>query len=392
LLLRPPIMSKFIADPNAIAALGAIKRYELRQGNVAMEMVAGSCIPNMYIFGDADRQIEIADYKNSAMCNANPTDTVGHPVFIVQEESNYCCRACCPGLQPLYAKFYNAGGAPTAGKTCCKLIYEGHQYSKQDGPPLFTLERDGCQVCSCLPCEAGGTGCCRKWLGCFVCTSCCAEDMYIHPGDPAPVTVPENLCGSCCVCNPTEWGGKGAPGKQQPVQGHFARLLMPCGGGGCHPVIDILSVDGGTETPIGVIEGPTCFKGCMELVCDTNFVFSTSKGKSADLGAIVRPKPQDCYNCCRMMCSSVDFYTAEFTDKYAALPPDNKAAILASMIQLDYMFFEDNRPPFDCEQTRDGKGVNVYITMCFWYMCGVQVPCKCSFPIYYQRVLDAMGG
>ena len=37
-------------------------------------------------------------------------------------------------------------------------------------------------------------------------------------------------------------------------------------------------------------------------------------------------------------------------------PNEMKAAMLAAMIQLDYMFFEDDRPPVDCEQDQDGRG------------------------------------
>ena len=36
-------------------------------------------------------------------------------------------------------------------------------------------------------------------------------------------------------------------------------------------------------------------------------------------------------------------------------PNEMKAAMLAAMIQLDYMFFEDDRPPVDCVEAKDGK-------------------------------------
>ena len=58
-------------------------------------------------------------------------------------------------------------------------------------------------------------------------------------------------------------------------------------------------------------------KGCIELCCDTRFTYSTQKGKSADIGQITRPKPQDCYNCCRMICTQVDFYTVEYVTPFS---------------------------------------------------------------------------
>ena len=57
-------------------------------------------------------------------------------------------------------------------------------------------------------------------------------------------------------------------------------------------------------------------KGCIELCCDTKFTYSTQRGKSGDIGQITRPKPQDCYNCCRMLCTQVDFYTVEYVTPF----------------------------------------------------------------------------
>lgn len=117
-------------------------------------------------------------------------------------------------------------------------------------------------------------------------------------------------------------------------------------------------------------------KGCLELICNTDFYFSSQKGKSGDLGKITRPKPEDCYNCCRMVFTNIDFYTVEFTPEYQKRPPEHKAAMLSGMILLDYMFFEDDRPPCSIEETSDHKGAVVYITLCYMYCYGCQIPCK----------------
>lgn len=322
----------------------------MRQGNVGLEMLAGHCLPNTYILGDADRQTEVAGYVNPNCLTQNKKDTVGMPVFIIEEESACCCRCCCPGMQPLYAKWYMASGPPLKGKTCC-CFYLGHLYQKVQEPAFLTLERDGCDLC-------------RKWMGCVVCGMCCQEDMYIHHGDPS---------------------ANGKPGKVGRLEGgHFARLLQPCGGGGFHPKVNILTNPSkappgqGDEQLIGSIDGPMCMKGCLELFCDTSFFWTSPDGEKGDIGSLVRPKPEDCYNCCRMMCTNVDTYTTEFTDGYMSQSPEDKAAILSSLIQLDYMFFEDDRAPCEIEPNGQG-GATLYITLCYMYCYGCQIPCQCCF-------------
>lgn len=350
-----------ITDQNAINALAAVRAYDLRQGNATAEALVGSCLPNTYILGDSNIKKPVPNYKNPSLCSSDVEDVIAQPVFIIQEESLMCCRCCCPGLQPLYAKVYNADPNVAAGKTMCKCVYMGHVFSKQEGPPVFTMERDGCQCMTC-----------KKWLGCFVCNMCCQEDSYIFAGDPTNGGAPPT---GCCS---REWTGP-VPGTiGSETGGHFARILQPCGGGGCHPVLDILSVNNGQETPVAVLEGPMFMKGCIELCCDTTFFYSTEKGKSGDIGVIKRPKPTDLFNCCRMICTNVDFYTVEYTDVYMKQPNEVKAALLAAMIQLDYMFFEDDRPPVDCKMSDDGESCYVYITMCYAYCYGCQIPCKCT--------------
>eukprot|EP00040_Diaphanoeca_grandis_P011473 m.58821 g.58821 ORF g.58821 m.58821 type:complete len:365 (+) comp22616_c0_seq1:212-1306(+) len=333
-----------IQDPQALAALNAVRNYELRAATATAQAAANACFPNVYVLGDADRQYTIPGYTNPACCSSNKVDTVGMPVFIIEEESSCCCRCCCSGMQPLYAKVYNANGPPIAGETKCNCIYMGHTYPKQEGvPPFMTFERDGCNLA-------------RKWLGCFVCNMCCAEDMYVHRGDPSVA---------------------GKPGSVGPkVGGHFARVLQPKGGGGCSPVANIFQIDdSGTEQQVAVMEGPCALKGCMELCFDTNFTFSSQRGRQADFGVVNRPKPEDCYNCCRMMYTNNDFYTVNYSDDYLKMNPDGKAAMLASLIQLEYQFFEDDTPP--CFMESRGNGVYAEITLCYKYCYGCQIPIKC---------------
>jgi hypothetical protein len=43
-----------------------------------------------------------------------------------------------------------------------------------------------------------------------------------------------------------------------------------------------------------------------------------------------------------------------------------KAQILATAVQLDLLFFENDQKFCKLEQTDDGKGVAITITLCFW--------------------------
>jgi len=332
-----------INDPQALAVLANVRNYELRAANATMEAAANSCLPNVYVMCDADRQYTIPGYKNPALCSNNKQDTVGMPVFIIEEESSCCCRLCCSGQQPLFAKVYNAAGPPVAGETKCMCCYLGHTYPRQQGEPFMTFERDGCDLT-------------RKWMGCFVCNQCCAEDMYVFAGDPSV--------------------GNRKPGTVGPKQGgHFARVVQPKGGGGCHPVAHILEIANGQERQVGQMDGPGFLKGCLELCCDTNFFFSSGNGELGDLGRINRPKPEDCYNCCRMIYTNNDFYVVNYSDEYLKKSPDTKAAMIASLIQLEYQFFENDTPP--CYVTNSGNGVYGEITLCYKYCYGCQIPIKC---------------
>jgi len=83
----------------------------------------------------------------------------------------------------------------------------------------------------------------------------CSLQSYIFAGDPTNGGAPPT---GCCS---REWTGP-VPGTiGSETGGHFARILQPCGGGGCHPVLDILSVNNGQETPVAVLEGPMFMKG-----------------------------------------------------------------------------------------------------------------------------------
>jgi hypothetical protein len=118
------------------------------------------------------------------------------------------------------------------------------------------------------------------------------------------------------------------------------------------------------------IEGPTCFGGLKDLLCATPFTISSTTGGSGDRGMITKNRPEDCLGMCCAVCTDVDGYTINLAQQNDAV---ETATTLGAAIQLDFMFFEKDNS--FCEY--DAQNEIIYITMCYWYMCGLLVPCKC---------------
>ena len=131
------------------------------------------------------------------------------------------------------------------------------------GSAVMTLERPGFSD-KCFGCGPGGM---------FVCTECCQSETYLHAGEVgAPDSSDVNKIDRSRA---------------------FGHSIVPIGGGGCTPTVELMSRDAaGNETPLGVVEGPTCFGGCMDLCVNTNFFVSKEKGKAGDI-AIIQKKARD---------------------------------------------------------------------------------------------------
>jgi len=158
---------------------------------------------------------------------------------------------------------------------------------------------------------------------------------------------------------------------------------VPIGGGGCTPTVELFkpSAPGQLEGApmVGVVEGPMCFGGCKDFLCDTEFLISKSAGKSGDIGAITKKTPSGCNEWCVACCSTADTYNLMLTDAGASMPPSDKAMYLAEMVHLDYMFFEQDKFPCEVEQQGDVTWCNILLCLCYCYGC--LCPIKCSIPI-----------
>lgn len=330
---QPQAPKLFIDDPLFLAKLDNIQNYEVRQGNVILEAATAQIWPNTYIISDRDRQMPVHNHPEGLR--------VPIPVFIVKEDSGCCCRAFCPGNQPLLAKVYHAkdGDGVEYGGKCCGCTKPLKFKPDLAKGPIMTLERDGC---------------CTKCLGCFVCTEGCQNDMYMHVGDFT-----------------------GSPGTTKPEGTYFARSVMPIGGGGCRPRVDITAGGARANDPFAIVSGPCCFAGWKGLCCGDVFKVSSAADQSADIGLINKREAQGCYENCLRMFTNVDIYNFSFTSKYKSLAPEQKAAMLGNIIHLDYIFFENDWAPIECKPSSDGKSVCIVCTFweCFCYGC--VCPCQC---------------
>lgn len=325
-------MSKF--DELAERKFGMVKNYQMQQRLNILDGSTCDCFPNSYAFTDMDKPIAVAGHKK-------PDFT---PVWFAEEESSCCCRTCCSPSHSYSVKFYHADPVPTAGTNrgcACLDSYTGHQYQKDPSNPhpVFTIDRAGC--CQSFPGKCVGGG------GCPVFCAMCQDTMYVFNGNKV-----------------------GVPGSLHLDGGIIAVSEQPICGGGCTPTLLLNKGDASLSTPFGAIEGPTCFGGLKDLLCATPFTISSTTGGSGDRGMITKNRPEDCLGMCCAVCTDIDGYTINLAQQNDAV---ETATTLGAAIQLDFMFFEKDNS--FCEY--DAQNEIIYITMCYWYMCGLLVPCKC---------------
>lgn len=317
-------------DAIAFSNLANVTHIKLKQGNVFWEAVSGGCAANTYMV--------------TTRTPDGPPDEEGVPIFIMQEHSSCMCRLCCNGCQPLYVKFHNVadgGMVPEKGCLCCKK--PAHRRYNKAGPAVMTLEKPGCSDKMCTS-------------GMFVCMECCQSETFLHAGDVG-----------------AEDGGDV---NKIPKDSVFARSVVPIGGGGCTPTVEMMSRDaGGNETPFGFVEGPTCFGGCMDLCVNTNFFVSKQKGKAGDI-AVIQKKARDpgLMGFCIALCTVVDTYNLDFTDPN--LTPQQKAQVIGDAIHLDYLFFDQEQPLCRYNDSND----TLEILMCLCYCYGCLCPIKLCLP------------
>lgn len=258
-------------------------------------------------------------------------------VFEESENWNRCC--CAPG-HSFYSKFYHYDET-TGDKT---------------GSPVMTLEREGCD-CPC-------TGPCPKpWLCCFACTPGCSDKSSFYAGD---------IVGS-------------VPGSSNGTREKtmlLGEVVQPITGGGFKPVLQVMDRGDGNSTDttlFAAARGPCFFGGCSELCCDSKFGISVATPGSdlktihqlpfGDFASINKIKPKSLGAAAREAFTDSDIYEVHFHNK--GITAQQKANILATMIHLDYIFFERDNDMCYC--TPD-KALHIVICNCFIYGC--VCPCE----------------
>jgi len=332
--------STTISDQLFIDKLNAIRKYDVRQGNVMLEAVTLGAMSNVYVIGDSERPAQVEGFDKPV--------SVPNPVFIAREEdTSCCCKLCCPGNQPLLVRVYHAKDGVKKGDTACGCCYMGHKYvADETTGPLMTLERQGC---------------CSRCLGCFLCSGKCENDMFIHSGNY-----------------------QGPIGSTTPQSQYLGRSILsrntPC----FTPTVDLYT---GNNTqspkPFAAMEGPTCFAGWKGLCCGDVFKVSSQRGGMGDIATITKPKSNTCGEVCTQMCTDVDHYDLETRERFAGMSSEQKAVVLSSSVHLDYLFFENDQPP--CTVHRQGKNTVIACNLC-------QVFCKgCVFPCVFCVVISDTG-
>ena len=172
--------------------------------------------------------------------------------------------------------------------------------------------------------------CSKLFLGCFACGPGCQDGMVLHAG-----TV------------------RGKPGKI-PTSQAIAHSRVPKWGGGLHPTLQVMDRGvSAVEEPYAVVRGPTCFGGCTELCCKKDFGVSKvpqgwKPGSYKDLhpgdaATITKKKPQSFKGVMKQLFTDADTYLVEFKDP--SMTPQQKAAMLGSMLLLDYSAKRPRPPP-----------------------------------------------
>lgn len=298
-------------DATTAGILGAVNKFKVKQRVRFMEAISqGMCEQrNIYdVYDDATQQ----------------------PIFSVVEESDGCQRCCLAPFHSFNLKFKPAApGAPIA--------------MLDSMPASMTMEREGC--------------CDGKCLGCFACSDSCKDGFFLHAGDV-----------------------QGSAGHVKMSSGRVMGVAtQPSLGGGMTPTLNIMErgdAMGSKWGTLAKIEGPTVFGGCSEMCCESKWTVSKmtadafeTKLMVGDFAIITKKTPKSCGEAIAEAMTDSDTYTIEF-NQGVQLAPQQKALMLASLMQVDYMFFEKDNGMLSCEDNK------IKITLFECYCMGCLFPCN----------------
>jgi len=131
----------------------------------------------------------------------------------------------------------------------------------------------------------------------------------------------------------------------------IAKVYVPWLGGCCIPTLNIQDRNG---QYMGNIKGPMC---CVADCCGASFDINDPTGKK--IGGIEKLSAKTLKGLVMELNTDADNFRITFPE---SLEPTLKMAILASLFQIDYSFFEDDRSPRECR-------------CCDIYCCGWPMAC-----------------
>merc|ERR1712167_306708 len=98
-------------------------------------------------------------------------------------------------------------------------------------------------------------------------------------------------------------------------------------------------------------------------------------GERGNFAKITKKTPE----CCRALFTPADTYDLAMTPGHG-LNPHQKAMLMGEMTHLDYMWFEKDEFPLQCQQTEEG-GLWCSCLLCLCYCYGALCPIKCCINI-----------
>ena len=313
-------------------------------------------------------------------------DATGQPLFTAMEQSDCFPRYCCAPNHSYFVKFKPAG--PGQPRSFLESL-----------PTVMTMEREGCLS--------------KCGLGCCACSDQCKDGYFLHAGevqgDPGSVQMASNRVMGFATQptfggyftptinvmerlteNGSSWGSMakvGRPASCHRGRPHFA--IAPALSEQSPPnhlspaLLAPLACLARTPRPSYrqpplQVEGPCIFGGCTELCMESEWKVSKLEAEAfdtklmvGDFAIITKKKPRDCETLMVEALTDSDSYSIEFNPG-VQLAPQQKALMLASLMQIDYMFFEQDNGI--CK--REGGKTKCTLFQC--YCLGCTIPCNCT--------------
>eukprot|EP00756_Hemistasia_phaeocysticola_P032673 Hpha_TRINITY_DN16422_c2_g2::TRINITY_DN16422_c2_g2_i2::g.163645::m.163645 len=144
---------------------------------------------------------------------------------------------------------------------------------------------------------------------------------------------------------------------------------QPCCGGMCNPRVDVME-SSLESSPFAHVSGPCCcFGGLTEMVCDQ--AFPVMDPTDTKIGQITKERPEGLAQAVQEIMTDSDLFTLRFDNPQMA--PRQKMLLLSTVLLLDYMFFEQNKP-WECDPIEQSCSCTCFNIYC----CGSYQPCTCK--------------